>query len=128
MYAALLGLPVVGADIPFIICGPEFGMKNKGKVALIKRALYGGKVVISGIISVWLYAANWIHIVKCDPDVDVWFRQSKQATGEDYYEYVLLYVDAVILRPSPPLLEGWYGMVLWHYDCQPWLKAFKHFL
>ena len=52
MYAALLGLPVVGADIPFIICGPEFGMKNKGKVALIKRALYGGKVVISGIISV----------------------------------------------------------------------------
>ena len=20
------------------------------------------------------------------------------------------------------------GMVLWHYDSQPWLKAFKHFL
>jgi hypothetical protein len=33
-----------------------------------------------------------------------------------------------ILRPSPPLLEWWYGMVLWHYDCQPWLKAFTHFL
>ena len=25
-----------------------------------------------------------------------------------------------ILWPSPPLLEWWYGMVLWHYDCQPW--------
>jgi len=33
-----------------------------------------------------------------------------------------------ILRLCPLLLEWWYGMVLWHYDCQPWLKAFKHFL
>ena len=27
-----------------------------------------------------------------------------------------------ILRLCPPLLEWWYGMVLWHYDCQPWLQ------
>ena len=32
-----------------------------------------------------------------------------------------------ILRLAQPL-EWWYSMVLWHYDCQPWLKAFKHFL
>jgi hypothetical protein len=30
-------------------------------------------------------------------DPDVWFRLSKQATGEDYYEYVLLYVDDVLV-------------------------------
>jgi hypothetical protein len=47
-YAALMGLPVMGADIKnaylqapssekhFIICGPEFGIENKGKVALIR--------------------------------------------------------------------------------------------
>ena len=29
-------------------------------------------------------------------------------------------------QPTPS--RGWYGMVWWHYDCQPWLKAFKHFL
>lgn len=46
-YAALLGLPVIGRDIKnvylqapseekhFIICGPEFGIENVGKVALI---------------------------------------------------------------------------------------------
>jgi hypothetical protein len=28
----------------YIICGPEFGIENEGKVALIQRALYGGKV------------------------------------------------------------------------------------
>ncbi len=56
MYAALLGLPVIGADIRnaylqapssekhFIICGPEFGIENEGRVVLIWRALYGGKV------------------------------------------------------------------------------------
>jgi hypothetical protein len=26
-----------------VICGPEFGIENVGKVALIHRALYGGK-------------------------------------------------------------------------------------
>jgi hypothetical protein len=55
-YAALLGLPVIGANIfnaylqapslekHFIICGPEFGIENEGRVALIWRTLYGGKV------------------------------------------------------------------------------------
>ena len=55
-YAALLGLPVIGGDIRntylqapcsekhFIVCGPEFGTENVGRVALIRRALYGGKV------------------------------------------------------------------------------------
>jgi hypothetical protein len=28
--------------------------------------------------------------------------------------------------PSP--FGVMYGMVLWHSDCQPWLKAFNHFL
>jgi hypothetical protein len=55
-HAALLDLPVIGADIRnaylqapssekhFIICGPEFGIENEGRVALIRYALYGGKV------------------------------------------------------------------------------------
>ena len=50
-YAALMGLPVMGADIKiaylqapslekhYIICGPDFGIENEGKVALIQRAL-----------------------------------------------------------------------------------------
>ena len=54
-YAALSCLEVCAADIQnaylqapssqkdYIICGPEFGMENVGKHALIHRALYGGK-------------------------------------------------------------------------------------
>ena len=54
-YAALNGLEVFAADIrnaylqapssqkDYIICGPEFGIENVGRVSLIHRALYGGK-------------------------------------------------------------------------------------
>ena len=54
-YASLNGLDVFGADIQnaylqapttekhYIICGPEFGLENEGKIAVIARALYGGK-------------------------------------------------------------------------------------
>ena len=50
-YAALMGLPVMGADIKnayiqvsssekhYIICGPEFGIENEEKVALIFQDL-----------------------------------------------------------------------------------------
>ena len=54
-YAALNDLDVFAADVrnaylqapssqkDYVICGPEFGLENVGKVGLIHRALYGGK-------------------------------------------------------------------------------------
>ena len=56
-YASLDGLPVYGAYIQntylqaptsekhYIICGPKFGLEHVGKIAVIVRALYGGKAV-----------------------------------------------------------------------------------
>ncbi len=108
-HAALLGLPVLGADIRnaylhapssekhFIVCGLEFGIENEGRVSLISRTLYCMKVAGLNF---------WHHLQDCmghlgftssHADPDVWFRLSKQATGEDYYEYVLLYVDDVLV-------------------------------
>ena len=54
-YAALNGADVTAADIrnaylqapsskrDYIVCGPDFGLENVGKKALIRRALYGDK-------------------------------------------------------------------------------------
>ena len=54
-YAAVNGLDVCMADIRnaylqsptsqkhYIICGPEFGMENVGKVAIMHKVVYGGK-------------------------------------------------------------------------------------
>jgi hypothetical protein len=108
-YTAWLGLPVIGANIRnaylqalslekhFIICSPEFGLENEGHVALIWHALYGGKVTGCNF---------WHHLCDCMgqlgftsscADPDVWLWLSKQTTGEEYYEYVLLYVDDVLV-------------------------------
>ena len=108
-YAALHRIDVKAADIRnaylqapssekhYIICGPEFGIENQGRVALIRRALYGGKVAGRDF---------WHHLRSCmqhlgfqssRADPDVWFRESKRKhSQEPYYEYVLLYTDDVL--------------------------------
>jgi hypothetical protein len=109
MHAALLGLPVQGGDIRnaylqapssekhFIICGPEFGLEYIGCVALVCRALYGGKVAGRDF---------WHHLQDCvghlgffssRADPNVWIRLSRRSTGEQYFEYVLLYVDNALM-------------------------------
>jgi hypothetical protein len=107
-YAALLGLPLVGADIRnaylqaptsekhFIICGPEFGIENIGCVALIRRALYGGKTAGSDFWHHLCHCMSQLGFTSSRAGPDVWFCQSKRSTGEEYYEYVLLYVDDVL--------------------------------
>jgi hypothetical protein len=60
-------------------------------------AMYGGNVAGRDF---------WHHLQNCmghlgfsssQADPDVWIRLSKQSTGEEYYEYVLLYVNNVLL-------------------------------
>ena len=106
-YASLNGLYLYVCDIHnsylqipssqkyFIICGPEFGIENVGKKALIIRSLYGVKH--SG-------ADYWRHVQspmdkmgfeywKSDPDI--WFCSAVKDGGTDYYQYVLLYTNNI---------------------------------
>ncbi len=88
-YAALLGLPVIGADICnaylqapsseklFIMCGPEFEIEHEGHVALIRRALYSGKVAGRDF---WHHLKDYIGQLgfsSSRADLDVWLRLSK---------------------------------------------------
>ena len=82
-YAALMSLEVMAADIQnaylqapssekdYIICGPEFGLKNVGKVALIKRALYGGKVAGRDLWHHLRSCMDFLGFVSCRGDPDV---------------------------------------------------------
>ena len=108
-YAALNGIPVTAADIRnaylqapasekhYIICGAEFGLEHMGKRALVKRALYGGKVAGRDY---------WEHLRECMDfmgfkssygDPELWMRPGHKADGTEYWEYVLLYVDDVLV-------------------------------
>ena len=77
----------------YVICNLEFGLDNIGKVALIRRALYGGK---SSGVDFWKHLrACTIHLgfESCKADPDVWMREAMKDDGSAYCEYVLLYVD-----------------------------------
>ena len=104
-YAALISIEVMAADIQnaylqapssekdCIICGPEFGLENVGKFALIKRDLYGGKVAGRDFWDHLRSCMDFLGFVSCRGDPDVWRQAATEQNGEKYHEYVLLYVD-----------------------------------
>ena len=108
-YAALNEVPIMTYDIRnaylqapssekhYIICGAEFGLENIGKIALICRALYGGK--LSGA-DFWKHLRSCMTHLKfqsCKADPDLWMRESQVDNGAFYWEYVLLYVDDALV-------------------------------
>ena len=109
LYAALNGLDVFAADIQnvylqapssrkdYIVCGPEFGLENIGQIALIHRALYGGKTARRDFQNHLRSCMHYLKFVSCPVDPDVWMRPAEKADGTLYYEYVLLYVDDMLV-------------------------------
>jgi hypothetical protein len=135
-YAALLGLPVIVANIcnaylqapssekHFIICGHEFGIENEGCVALMWRALYGGKIAGRDF---------WHHLQDCMgqlgfssscADPDVWLHLSKSINRggilqicfvicqESSHNFQICW-HCVMKRDRPTLCFG--GRVHWTY-------------
>lgn len=110
-HAALHDIPVCAADIRnaylsakssekhYVVCGLEFGEHNVGKVAVIERALYGGKVAGRDY---WHHLRKIMHdklgFTSSRGDPDVWFREARRTTdGSPYYEYVLIYTDDILV-------------------------------
>ena len=77
----------------YVICGPEFGLEHIGKVALIRRALYGGK---SSGADFWRHLRTCMQHLgfeSCKADSDIWMQPAQKENGTTYWEYVLLYID-----------------------------------
>ena len=85
-YTALNDLEVCAGDIriaylqaissqkDFIIYGAEFGIENRGKRALIKRFLYGGKAAGRDFRNHLRSCMRHLGFTSCLADPDVWFR------------------------------------------------------
>jgi hypothetical protein len=108
-YAALNGIDVMAADIQnaylqapssqkhYIICGLEFGLENVGKRAMITRALYGGKTAGRDFRNSLRSCMQHLGFESCLADPDVWMRPAVTSEGNEYWEYVLLYVDDALV-------------------------------
>jgi hypothetical protein len=109
LLAALNDVPILSTDIGnaylnakphervYTTAGPEFGAELQGRSVLIVRALYGLKS--SG--AAWrAHLANTLHQLghsSCLADPDVWFHPARKPDGFEYYEYVLVYVDNLLV-------------------------------
>ena len=108
-YAALNDLQVFAADIhnaylqapssqkDYVVCGPEFGIENIGKVALIHRALYGGKSAGRDFRNHLRSCMRHLRFRSCPADQDVWMRPAKKGDCSPCFDYVLLYVDDTLV-------------------------------
>ena len=113
-YIALNNLDVCAADIQnaylqepssakdYIVCGPEFGFENEGRIALIRHALYGDKSAGCDFRNHLQACMRHIGFVLCPADPDIWMRPAQKADGTEYYEYILLYTDDMLCVSEEP--------------------------
>jgi hypothetical protein len=85
----------------YAIAGPEFG-ELEGCVVLIIKALYG----LRGSGSAWhSHFSDNLRAMGFTPsraDPDMWYRRNRKPTGIDYYEYLVVYVDDVLIVSHDP--------------------------
>ena len=105
--AALNDLQVMSCDIQnayltaachekiWTYAGPEFG-SEKGSIMLIHKALYGLK---SSGTAFRPHLANTLHnnrFISSKSDPDMWLHPVVKPDGQEYYEYILCYVDDIL--------------------------------
>ena len=107
LIAALNDLDVQGADIQnayltapnkeklWIRAGPEFG-ESEGKYFIVAKALYGLKSAGASFRSFLAKKFDALNFKSCLADPDVWRRPAMKENGEEYYEYVMTYVDDLV--------------------------------
>ena len=84
-----------------MIAGPEFGA-DEGKTYVIVRALHGLKSASFSFRSFMAEKLADFGFQSSLADPDVWLRASSKPDGEQYYEYVLMYVDDILAISCNP--------------------------
>jgi hypothetical protein len=83
----------------YVRCGPEFGPDLEGRIAIIKKSLYGLKS--SG--AQWhTHFARTLHTLGFNPprfDNDLWIRERTDKSG---YDYISTYVDDFLITAKDP--------------------------
>jgi len=114
LIAALNDLEILSADIGnaylqapvrervHTTAGPEFGPTRQGQTVIIVRAMYGLKssgAAWHAQLSETLYGMDFKPTLA---DPDVWYRAAVTDNGKEYYEYILVYVDDILVLSHAP--------------------------
>ena len=113
LVAALNDLTLVAADIGnaylnapnkekiYTVAGPEFG-EDQGTVYLVTRALYGLKSAGAAWRSFFAQVLIDLRFRPTRGDPDVYIREATRPNGQRYYEWMLTYVDDILLMSHDP--------------------------
>ncbi len=108
LVAALNDLDILGADIQnaylqaetkekvWFMAGAEF-VSNQGRPCIIVRALYGLKSSGARFRDHLSAIIREQGFVNSKADADVWMRKAVKPNGFEYWEYILCYVDDVLI-------------------------------
>ena len=108
LIAALNDIDLLSADVQnafltapvlekvWLTAGPEFG-PEQGKNMIVVRALYGLKSASASFRSFMARKLDDMGFKSSRGDFDIWMRPAVKPDGEEYYKYVMLYVDDVMV-------------------------------
>ena len=112
LVAALNDLTLVAADIGnaylnapnkekiYTVAGPEFG-EDQGTIYLVTRALYGLKSAGAAWRSFFAQVLIDLRFRPTRGDPDVYIHEATRPNGQRYYEWMLTYVDDILLHQRP---------------------------
>ena len=75
--------------------GPEFG-HLEGQIFIVRKALYGLKGASASFRSHFAKRLDECGFKSSGGDPDVWLRPAIKPDGEEFYEYVMGYIDDII--------------------------------
>jgi hypothetical protein len=116
LLAALNDIQILSADIGnaylqapcrekiHTTAGPEFGPSRIGQTVIIVRAMYGLKSSGAAWHAQLSTTLNDMNFTPSKADPDVWMRAACQPNGYEYYEYILVYVDDLLVVSHAPEL------------------------
>ena len=99
-----VGNAFVNADSREKVCaraGPEFG-EFEGCIVLIVKALYGLRSSGSAWHAHFSDHLKGMGFAPSRADMDMWYRRQKRPDGTEYYEYLVVYVDDVLIVSHAP--------------------------
>ena len=115
LLAALNGLDILAGDVQNAYinadskeqlyvkeAGPEFGPGFAGRPCMIVRALYGLKSSGARWHEHMAHTLRDMGYANCRADPDVWMKARAKPTGEEYWEYVLIYSDDILVLSHDP--------------------------
>jgi hypothetical protein len=115
LIAALNDLEVLSADVGnaylqapvrekvHTTAGPEFGPNNVGKTVIVVQAMYGLKSFGAAWHAKLSETLRGMDFIPSYADPDVWYKAATKEDGFKYYQYILVYVDNILIIAHKPM-------------------------